>query len=144
MTQTALQYVQLAVTKTGEQLKLKNKHTYPRIEKIVVHLGYGKDRSNNSLIETLAKHLAKITGQKVSHRKAKKSIASFKLREGELIGMMTTLRSKKMADFLSKLIHATLPSIRDFRGLPLKGFDHHGNYSLGIKEHTVFSFFFFF
>lgn len=127
-----------ASLKVGKDLKVKNIHAYPYIIKVVVHAGIGKDRGNQSQIDSLTKDFYKITGQKPSSRKAKKSIAAFKVREGEMIGLMTTLRGKKMADFLIKLINLSLPAIRDFRGLPNTSFDKQGNYSIGIREHTVF------
>jgi large subunit ribosomal protein L5 len=127
-----------AVVKTGQELKIKNRNAYPKIDKIVVHIGIGKDRGNNQVIENIQRDLQKITGQKPAFRKAKKSIATFKVRIGEPVGLIVTLRGKKMADFLSKLINVTLPAIRDFRGVPTTAFDKQGNYSLGIREHTVF------
>lgn len=127
-----------AINKTGQELKLKNIHAYPKIEKIVVHIGIGKDRDNKALIESLTKDIIKISGQKPSFRKARKSIATFKVRAGEPVGLMVTLRGKKMVDFLDKLVHVSLPAIRDFRGLPTTSFDKQGNYSIGIREHTVF------
>lgn len=109
----------------------------PRITKVIVSTGVGKieDKQKLKLIED---RLAKITGQKVSGRPAKKSIASFKLREGEIIGYQSTLRGPRMHDFLFKLIHLSLPQTRDFRGLPVSAIDEMGNYTLGIKEHTIF------
>lgn len=127
-----------AQLKAGQDAKVKNIHAYPRITKIVVHAGIGKDKGNQSLVDSLTKDIYKITGQKPSLRKARKSIAAFKVRAGEPIGIMATLRGKKMADFLVKLINLSLPAIRDFRGLPTTSFDKQGNYSIGIKEHTVF------
>jgi len=109
----------------------------PRIVKVVVSTGVGKiqDKQKIKLIED---RLAKITGQKTSPRPAKKSIASFKLREGDIIGYQATLRGPRMHDFLYKLIHLALPQTRDFRGLKVSAIDEMGNYSLGIKEHTIF------
>lgn len=130
--------LKIAINKAGKDKKVGNIHAYPHISKIVVHAGVGKDKGNQNLIDSLTKDIYKITGQKPSLRKAKKSIAAFKLRAGEPIGIMTTLRGKKMADFLSKLINLSLPAIRDFRGIPSTSFDKQGNYSIGIKEHTVF------
>lgn len=109
----------------------------PRISKVVVGIGTGKieDKQKLALIQD---RLAKITGQKTSPRPAKKSIASFKLREGEIIGYQVTLRGPRMHDFLHKLVHLALPQTRDFRGLRVSSFDEMGNYTLGIKEHTIF------
>lgn len=109
----------------------------PKITKVVVSTGVGKieDKQKRKLIED---RLARITGQKVSGRPAKKSIASFKLREGEIIGYQATLRGPRMHDFLFKLIHLALPQTRDFRGLPVSAIDDMGNYTVGVKEHTIF------
>lgn len=109
----------------------------PRIEKVVVGVGIGKvaDKQKRELI---ADRLAKITGQKPSPRGAKKSIASFKLREGDIIGYQVTLRGPRMYHFLDKLIHVALPRTRDFRGLKASAVDEMGNYTIGTKEHTIF------
>jgi large subunit ribosomal protein L5 len=109
----------------------------PRIEKVVISVGTGKvqDKQRIALIQD---RLAVITGQKPSARPAKQSIASFKLREGDIIGYQVTLRGARMHDFLFKLIHLALPQTRDFRGLKTTSFDEMGNYTLGIKEHTIF------
>lgn len=115
----------------------KNTMQAPRIEKVVISTGVGKidDKAKLALIED---RLAVITGQKASPRPAKKSIASFKIREGEIIGYQVTLRGARMRDFLDKLIHIALPRTRDFRGLKATAIDEMGNITLGIKEHTVF------
>lgn len=109
----------------------------PRIEKVIVSTGTGKidDKQKVALIQD---RLAQITGQKPSARPAKKSIASFKLREGDIIGYQVTLRGARMHDFLEKLIHVALPATRDFRGLKISSIDEMGNYTLGIPEHTIF------
>ena len=109
----------------------------PRIEKVVVSTGTGKidDKQRLALIQD---RLARITGQKASPRPAKKSIASFKLREGEIIGYQVTLRGARMQAFLDKLVHVALPQTRDFRGLNVTAIDDMGNITLGIKEHTIF------
>lgn len=109
----------------------------PRIEKVVVATGTGKvdDKAKLALIE---ERLATITGQKASPRPAKKSIASFKLREGDIVGYQVTLRGARMRHFLDKLIHVALPRTRDFRGLKATAIDEMGNITLGLKEHTVF------
>ena len=119
------------------ELGYTNRMQAPRITKVVVGIGTGKvdDKQKLALIQD---RLAKITGQKTSPRPAKKSIASFKLREGEIIGYQATLRGPRMHDFLHKLIHLALPQTRDFRGLRASSFDEMGNYTLGIKEHTIF------
>ena len=121
------------------ELKLSNNLELPKIEKVVVSVGTGSQKIRQNAEETIAKNLALITGQKPSINIAKKSISGFKLREGDKVGLSVTLRGKKMYDFLSRLINITIPRIRDFRGLPTKSFDENGNYTLGIKEHTVFA-----
>lgn len=126
---------------TFEALKSKLGYTNvmqtPKITKIVVSVGTGKvqDKQRLALIQD---RLARITGQKASPRPAKKSIASFKLREGDIIGYQVTLRGARMQDFLFKLINLALPQTRDFRGLRTTSFDEMGNYTIGIKEHTIF------
>lgn len=115
----------------------KNVMQAPRIEKIVVATGTGKI-DDKAKLELIQDRLARITGQKVSPRPARKSIASFKLREGDVIGYQVTLRGVRMQNFLDKLIHVALPRTRDFRGLKISAIDEMGNYTLGIKEHTVF------
>lgn len=109
----------------------------PRIEKVVVSVGTGRvqDKQREALIRD---RLATITGQKPSARPAKKSIASFKLREGEIIGYQVTMRGSRMLAFMDKLIHIALPQTRDFRGLKVSAIDEMGNITLGIKEHTIF------
>ncbi len=119
------------------ELGYTNKMQAPRIVKVVVGTGVGKiqDKQKIALIQN---RLAQITGQKAAPRPAKQSIASFKLREGEIIGYQATLRGPRMHDFLHKLIHLSLPQTRDFRGLKVSAIDEMGNYTLGIKEHTIF------
>lgn len=109
----------------------------PRIAKVIVSTGTGKIQDKQKLV-LIQDRLARITGQKVIGRPAKQSIASFKLRQGEIIGYQATLRGPRMHDFLHKLIHLTLPQTRDFRGLKVDSIDDMGNYTLGIKEHTIF------
>jgi len=115
----------------------KNVMAAPRLMKIVVSSGVGKakDKKRNELVEN---RLARITGQKPSARAAKKSIASFKLREGDIVGFQVTLRGERMWQFLDKLIHIALPRTRDFRGLSKTAIDDMGNYTVGIKENTIF------
>ncbi|MCI5108385.1 MAG: 50S ribosomal protein L5 [Candidatus Pacebacteria bacterium] len=109
----------------------------PKIEKVIVSVGIGSvsDKKKRALIE---ERLMKITGQKPVGTKAKKSIATFKLREGEVIGYQVTLRGKRMESFLDKLIHIALPRTKDFRGISPDAIDEMGNYTLGVKEHTIF------
>ncbi len=109
----------------------------PRLEKVVVNIGVDAQVDRDTL-KLAAEDLAKITGQRPAITKATKSISNFKLREGMAIGAKVTLRGERMYEFLERLIHATLPRIRDFRGVPAKSFDGRGNYSLGLKEQTLF------
>ena len=110
----------------------------PRLEKIVLNMGLGEAVQNPKIIEGAVEELTRIAGQKAVVTKAKKSIATYKLREGMPIGCRVTLRGDKMYDFFSKLVNISLPRVRDFRGLSPKGFDGRGNYSVGIKEQIIF------
>lgn len=110
----------------------------PRIQKVVINVGMGKMRPDKRKSEVVAEKLAQITGQKVASRMAKKSIASFKVREGQLSGYQVTLRGKRMNDFLDKLLNIALPRTRDFRGIKTTGVDEMGNYSLGIIDNSIF------
>ena len=110
----------------------------PKLEKIVVNIGVGDAVANSKMLEAAMSDLEKITGQKPVETKAKKSIASFKVREGHKIGCKVTLRGEKMYEFLDKLISISLPRVRDFRGVSPKSFDGRGNYTLGIKEQLIF------
>ncbi len=121
-----------------ERFKYSNPHQVPKIEKISVNMGLGEAVSNPKLIDQALAELTQITGQRPRICKARKSIAGFKLRKGMPIGVMVTLRGKRMYDFLTRLIHIALPRVRDFRGLPRSGFDGRGNYTLGINDHTIF------
>lgn len=123
---------------------LMSKHNYstvmlvPKIEKIVVNMGVGDAVANSKMLEAAVSDLEKITGQKAIETTAKKSIASFKVREGHKIGCKVTLRGEKMYTFLDKLIAISLPRVRDFKGLSSKSFDGRGNYTIGIKEQLIF------
>ncbi len=110
----------------------------PKLEKIVVNIGVGDATSNSKLLDAAVNDLYKITGQQPVITKAKKSIAGFKLREGQAIGCKVTLRGEVMYTFLEKLIKIVLPRVRDFRGISPKAFDGRGNYTLGVKEQTIF------
>ncbi len=115
-----------------------NVNEIPRLEKIVVNMGVGEASRDAKLIDVAEKELAIITGQKPKRTLAKNSISSFKLREGMPVGCFVTLRGNMMYEFYERLISATIPRIRDFRGFPTKSFDGRGNHSLGIREHLVF------
>jgi len=124
--------------KLQEELGIKNANGVPRLTKIVVNMGVKDALSDKSNIEKAKDVMAQITGQKPKVTQAKKSIATFKLREGDKIGLMVTLRGKRMYSFFEKLVKIVLPRLRDFRGLSLKSLDERGNYSLGFSEDTVF------
>jgi large subunit ribosomal protein L5 len=110
----------------------------PRLEKIVINMGVGEGRENAKVLDFATADLTAITGQKPVVTRAKKSIANFKLREGSPIGTKVTLRGARMYEFLDRLIHVALPRVRDFRGVPPKGFDGRGNYTLGLREQLIF------
>ncbi len=123
-----------------EQLGLSNINQVPKLEKVVVSSGVGKKREDKKFTETVDLTLTKITGQATTSRLAKKSIATFKIRKGmgAPVGYLTTLRNDKMYEFVDRLINVVLPHVRDFHGVSRKAFDAQGNYSLGLKEQTVF------
>lgn len=120
------------------QLGLKNIMEVPRLEKIVINMGVGRATQQASLLENAIKDLTQIAGQKPATTKAVKSIAGFKLREGQAIGCKVTLRGDRMWEFLDRLISLAIPRIRDFRGLPAKSWDGHGNYTFGVTEQVIF------
>lgn len=123
-----------------KELNIKNINQVPKLEKVIVSCGVGKKREDKHYTETVALTLAKITGQASTSRLAKKSIATFKIRKGmgAPVGYLTTLRNDKMYEFVDRFINIALPHVRDFHGVPSKSFDEHGNYSVGLKEQTVF------
>jgi len=110
----------------------------PRLQSISLNIGLGEASQNNKLIEDAVSELTQIAGQKAVVTRAKKSIAAFKLREGMPVGCRVTLRRERMWDFFDKLVSFALPRVRDFRGIPDRGFDGRGNFTIGIKEHTIF------
>jgi large subunit ribosomal protein L5 len=120
------------------ELKLKNTNEVPRLEKIVVNIGLGRGKDDKKLMEVATNTIRKITGQQPIQTKAKKSIASFKLREGNVIGLKVTLRDEKMYEFMDRIINIVLPRLRDFHGVKNKAFDKSGNFSIGITEQSVF------
>lgn len=121
-----------------EELGLANVMETPKVEKIVVNIGQGDAVQNIKVLEAAMRDLEQITGQKPVMTRARKSIAGFKLREGMPIGCSVTLRRQKMYEFLDRLIHVSIPRIRDFRGFSSKAFDGRGNYTLGVKEQIIF------
>ncbi len=116
----------------------KNIMEVPKLDKIVVNMGVGEAKENAKVLESAVSDMETITGQKAVITKAKKSVANFKIREGQAIGCKVTLRGEKMYDFADRLINLALPRVRDFRGVNANGFDGRGNYSLGIKEQIIF------
>lgn len=132
------QYEKELRSELQESLGITNVMEIPQIEKIVLNMGLGDAVQNPKIVEKAAQELTLIAGQKAVVTRAKKSIATFKLREGMPIGARVTLRKDRMYDFLSKLINIALPRVRDFRGISAKGFDGRGNFSMGVTEHIIF------
>jgi len=126
------------VSKLIETFQYKNRMQVPKLDKIILNMGLGEAIQNIKILDSAVEELKLISGQKPVITRAKKSIAAFKLREGMPIGCMVTLRRNRMYDFANKLVNIALPRVRDFRGVPSKAMDGHGNYSLGIKEHIIF------
>ena len=116
----------------------KNIMEVPKLDKIVVNMGVGEAKENAKVLESAVADMEKIAGQKAVITKAKKSVANFKIREGQAIGCKVTLRGEKMYDFCDRLVNLALPRVRDFRGVNANGFDGRGNYALGIKEQIIF------
>ncbi len=131
-------YQKEIVPRLAERFGRDNRHSLPRLEKIVVNMGVGKALQDKNRLGQAAEQLAQITGQRPQITKAKVSISGFRLREGNEIGCRVTLRGRRMYEFLDRLISIALPRIRDFRGVNPKSFDGNGNYSLGLAEQLVF------
>lgn len=121
-----------------KELGLKNPFAVPRLEKIVVNMGVGKANENKKILDGAVQDMTRITGQAPVITRAKKSIATFKIRDGMPVGCKVTLRGRRMYEFLDRLIHIALPRVRDFEGVSAKSFDGRGNYSMGIKEQLIF------
>ena len=138
MSRLKTSYEKEITTKLMSKLSLKNKNDVPKIEKIILNMGLGEDASDGKKIKVCADDMALIAGQKPIITKFKKSISNFKTRKGSNAGVKVTLRSKKMYEFIDRLVNIALPRIKDFRGLPSTGIDNSFNYSFGIKEHIVF------
>lgn len=132
------QYKTSIAPKLKEELSLKSLFAVPKIEKVVINVGVGKLGRDSKFIDTVVKDLTTITGQRPIVTKARKSIAGFRLREGQQVGVKVTLRGEKMYSFLDRLINVALPRVRDFRGVKATGFDKQGNFHMGLKEHMVF------
>ena len=122
----------------AEKLGIKNVMQIPKIEKIVISTGIGSDKERDAFAEA-QKHIAAMTGQKPIVCKARKNVSNFKLRVGMPVGVMVTLRGNRMYEFLDRFVHNALPRVRDFRGIPKKGFDGVGNYNMGITDTSVFT-----
>lgn len=121
-----------------KELNLTNPMQVPRLEKVVVNMGLGEALANNKILESAVEQLAIITGQKPVITRARKSIANFKLRQGQAIGAAVTLRGERMYEFVDRLISVALPRVRDFKGVSPKAFDGRGNYTLGLREQIIF------
>jgi large subunit ribosomal protein L5 len=132
------EYKEKIAPKMIKDLDLKNVMGVPTVKKIKINAGIGSFRENREAVESFEQELSDIAGQKAVPTKARLSEAGFKIRKGDIVGYTVTLRGDKMWAFLDKLINIAIPRVRDFRGLNLKSFDDNGNYSLGIKEHTIF------
>lgn len=126
------------VDKLREEFSYGNVHQVPRVEKVVLNVGVGEATQNPKLLERAAEELMLITGQKANIRRARKSVSNFKLREGQAIGAMVTLRGVRCWEFLDRLMNVALPRVRDFKGVSQKSFDGRGNYTLGIREQIIF------
>ncbi|SRR5579875_275340 len=133
-----LRYESEIMPELMRELKIENRMRAPRLSKIVINLALGEARENVKLLDAAVEELTVITGQKPVITRARKAISNFKLREGMPIGAMVTLRRDRMYEFFDRLVNIALPRVRDFRGVSDKSFDGRGNYSLGIREHTIF------
>ncbi|MGB7037051.1 MAG: 50S ribosomal protein L5 [Xanthobacteraceae bacterium] len=133
-----VQFEEAIRAKIAEQFGYKNRFEVPTLDKVVINMGIGEGVADKKKVDSAASDLALISGQKPVVTKARKSIATYKVRAGQAIGCKVTLRQARMYEFLDRLINIALPRVRDFRGLNPKSFDGRGNYSLGIKEHIVF------
>ena len=131
-------YVSEIAPALNKKFGYKSVMQIPKLDKVIVNVGCGDSKNNAKEIEAIVKDLGIITGQKAITRKARKSVANFKLREGETVGVMVTLRGDKMYEFLDRLFSVALPRVRDFRGINPNSFDGRGNYAFGLKEQLIF------
>ena len=138
MTRLKDKYTKDVIPALQKEFGYTNVMAIPKVQKVVVNMGLGEATSNAKIIDTGADELARITGQKPVVRRAKKSIAQFKLRQGMPVGAMVTLRGERMYEFLDRLVSIALPRVRDFRGVSTKGFDGRGNYTLGLRDQLLF------
>ena len=132
------QYVNEIAPALNKKFGYKSVMQIPKLDKVIVNVGCGDSKNNAKEIEAICKDIATITGQKPVTRKARKSVANFKLREGESVGVKVTLRGDKMYEFLDRLFSVALPRVRDFRGINPNAFDGRGNYAFGLKEQLIF------
>lgn len=132
------QYIKEIRPKLMKELSIANPMAAPKLVKITVNCGLGEALKDKKVIEKMSEQLAIITGQKPQVTSAKRAISTFKLRAGDVIGLKSTLRGRRMYDFFTKFVTIALPRVRDFRGVAKKGFDGRGNYTIGIKEQTIF------
>ncbi len=132
------QYTTTSATELMKELALKNRHEVPKLEKIVLNIGLGRAKDDKKVLAAATNTLRKITGQQPIETIAKQSIASFKLREGNKIGLKVTLRGERMYEFMDRLINMVLPRLRDFHGVSAGAFDKQGNYAIGFSEQSVF------
>ncbi len=138
MTRLKEKYDKEVIPALTKEFGYKNVMAVPKIEKVVVNMGLGEATANAKIIDTGSDELARITGQKPVARRAKKSIAQFKVRKGQPVGTMVTLRGERMWEFLDRLMSIALPRVRDFKGVSAKGFDGRGNYTLGLRDQLLF------
>jgi len=138
MNRLKAKYENEAIASLKKEFGYTNVMAIPKITKVVVNMGLGEATGNAKIIDTGADELARVTGQKPVVRRARKSIAQFKLRQGQAVGTSVTLRGERMWEFLDRLCNVALPRVRDFRGVSSKGFDGRGNYTLGIREQIIF------
>ena len=133
-----MRYRKEGVPALMKECGFKNPNQVPRLEKIVINMGLGEALANNKILESAVDQLGAITGQKPVVTRARKSIANFKLRQGQAIGAAVTLRNDRMYEFMDRLVNVALPRVRDFKGVSSKAFDGKGNYTLGVREQIIF------
>jgi large subunit ribosomal protein L5 len=138
MSRLEKQYHETIRPQLMKDLEIENVWAVPRMQKVVVNMGVGEASQNIKLLDAAIEELAAITGQRPVMRRARKSIAAFKLREGQPVGATVTLRGKRMYEFIDRLVNVALPRVRDFRGVPTKAFDGRGNYTMGLEDQLIF------
>ena len=138
MSRLEKQYQESIRPQLMKDLEIENVWAAPRMKKVVVNVGVGEASQNIKLLDAAMEELAAITGQRPTLRRARKSIAAFKLREGQPVGATVTLRGKRMWEFIDRLVNVALPRVRDFRGAPTKSFDGRGNYTMGLEDQLIF------